>query len=292
MEVLYKYIMPLIFVGLWSSGYIFVEIGLQDSTPLIFLTLRLAIASSFMGILLLLKRKKISLNKHQYVLIALTGIFLQAVYLGFFTIALYEKLSPGILAIILGTQPLLMAIAMQERLRLIQKLGLLLGFLGLLLTVSNSIFVGRVSTFGLISSLLALSGITAGTLLQKRYCTEVSLDIKMFIHYLMSFFVVFGASIFFEKTHIEWSTDFIIALIWVSIVMSICAFFLFFYLLKQGKSTHATSLLYCVPPVAAIVDFIVFQHSIPMWSIIGMILVMLSLIFIRVTPGQVEEKCV
>lgn len=280
-KLTYAICIPIIFILLWSSGYIFVESGLRYSTPLLFLSLRFIIASIILAIILLIRKTKIELTIKEIIQISLTGILLQGVYLGFFFFALNEKISPGILAIILGVQPLLIAILIREKLLLRQKLGLFLGFIGLSLTIGNIIFNGNINFLGITSAFIALAGITIGTVLQKKYCVNVPLDLKMFIHYLISALLIIIVCLLFEKAHVVWTYKFLISLLWVSVVMSIGAFYLFFALLKLGKASSVTSLLYCVPPVTAGMDYLIFHNSLPFYSIVGMMFVIISLILIH-----------
>ncbi len=279
-KFIYNIYVPIIFIILWSSGYIFVKSGLQYCTPLLFLSFRFIIASILLALILLIKKTNFHLSIKEITQISITGILLQAIYVGFLFLALNEKVSPGILAIILGSQPLLIAILMQEKLLIQQKLGLLLGFIGLSLTVGN-IINSNISLLGVISALIGLAGITIGTIMQKKYCHTISLDIKMFIHYCISAILTVVVCLLFEKTHVIWTYNFIISLLWLSIVMSIGAFYLFFALLRLGKASSVTSLLYCVPPVTTGMDYLVFHHLIPFHSIIGMIFVIFSLILIH-----------
>lgn len=103
----------------------------------------------------------------------------------------------------------------------------------------------------------------------------------MFIHYFISALLILMVCLLFEKAHVVWTYKFVISLLWLSVVMSIGAFYLFFALLKLGKASSITSLLYCVPPVTAGMDYLVFHHSIPFYSIIGMMVVVFSLILIH-----------
>ncbi|APJ04880.1 DMT family transporter [Silvanigrella aquatica] len=279
-KLLFTLFIPVFFVLLWSSGYIFVETGLQNCSPMLFLTMRFFIASAIMGGVLLFKGKKIILSKIELLQITITGILIQGVYLGFFFIALDQKVSPGILAIILGIQPLLTPLLMREGIDIKHKIGLFLGFIGLFLTVFNIIFIGNINIYGIICAIMSLIGITYGTVLQKKYCNNIPLDTKMFIHYAASAILILICCLFLEDYHVTWTYSFMTALFWVSVVMSIGAFFLFFALLKLGKASHVTSLLYCVPPVTAVFDLIFFKHEISFYTFLGMSFIILSIFLI------------
>lgn len=284
---------PIFFILLWSSGYIFVEKGLQYCSPLLFLTLRFFLASVILFIItIIFPTKKNELKFEQVVQLVITGSLIQGAYLGFFFLALFAKISPGILAIVLGVQPLLVALFERNEITKSQILGLLVGFIGLLFTVLNIIGSGKTSIVGITYSFLSLFGITAGTLLQKKYGhINIALSKKMLIQYIFSAVIVLICSLLFEKLYIIWSFQFIISLFWVGVIMSVIAFYLYFFMLQSGKATNVSGLLYCVPPVTAILDFLIFGHKFSVITIVGMSLVMISLIVINYrNRGKVSLK--
>lgn len=274
-------LIPALFILLWSSGYIFVEQGLQDNDPLVFITLRFFLAWLVVFFIFLFQRPSFSLSWKNIAQMCVTGIFLQVVYLGFFFIALAQHMPAGILAIILGVQPIAIALTLRESLHLMQRIGLGLGLFGLALTVSDSIFSGTITSLGIIAALFALAGITIGTILQKKYCTEIPLCTNIMMQYFISTLVFIFLYFCLGAEPVNWTPSFIISLSWVTFVISVGAFFLFYALLKKGKAASVTSLLYCVPPVTAMMDYFVFHHTLSVPSILGMVLVVFSLVLIH-----------
>lgn len=279
--MLNRIIIPVLFILLWSSGYIFVEKGLQDNDPLTFLTIRLGLAWFTVFIIFLVQGAKWPKSMNEWLHMAVAGVFLQVVYLGFFFIALAQNMPAGILAIILGAQPIAIALLYRESLTLAQNTGLFIGLLGLALTVSDSLFTGSITTLGIIAAFMALAGISIGTILQKKYCSHVPLSTNMMVQFLVSAIILAFVYFCCTTAPLKWTINFAIALSWVTFVMSVGAFFLFYFLLQKGKAARVTSLLYCVPPVTATMDYLVLHHELPLTSIIGMIIVVLSLILIH-----------
>ncbi len=270
-----------IFILLWSSGYIFVENGLQYSDPLVFLSLRLWFAWIIITIILLYKRPEFPKSLNQFLIVAITGIFTLGLYTAFFFAALYEGISPGILAIILGMQPLLTVLIMKEAMRPLQIIGILLGFVGLSLTVANSVMSDSTTILGIGSALLSLCGMTVGTVLQKKYCSSIPLTSNLFIQYLASAIMISVLCFIFGSSNVTWSLSFTISLLWVVLVISIGATYLFYTLLKHGKAASVTSYMYCVPPVTAIMDYVIFHHVLSLTTVTGMVLIMCGLVMIH-----------
>jgi drug/metabolite transporter (DMT)-like permease len=285
------FIIPFIFILLWSSGYIFVESGLKDSTPLAFLSLRFILAFLILFFIYLFKATKQKISFNDFLIMCVTGIFLQGFYLGFFFLTLNTHLPSGVLAIVLGLQPLAMALILRENLYNAQKVGLIFGIIGLLLTVLSTIKFGNTKGLGVFYSFLSLLGITSGTFLQKKNCSKYPLLLNMMIQYLSASILIVFSSLIFERISVNWTLNFIISLSWVSIVMSIIAFFLFQWLLNGGKASKVTSLLYCVPPVASIMDYFIFGQTLSIITIVGMFFVMMSMALIYKKKARAIVEC-
>lgn len=287
--------MPVLFILLWSSGYIFVESGLQQNGPLGFLLMRLFFAWAIVVIILFIQRPLFSVTKLDVARMLLTGLLTQGFYQVFLFAAIYQGLSPGILTIILGMQPVLTVLFLRESLRTVQLVGITLGMLGLALTVFNSIFMGSHSLVSIYYAFASLFGITIGTILQKKYCGNQPLTTNLFFQYLASVIFVFTLYVLLDNKPIQWTGNFIVSLSWMVLVVSISATYLYYALLKRNKAATVTSYLYCMPPITAILDYIIYHHTLSETAIIGMMLVMISLVLIhkRNKPGlslQAESR--
>lgn len=280
--VLKKYffiVVPVFFVFLWSSGAIFVELGLQYTKPFTFLSLRLLFAAIIMWLVCLCLRSPFPETLAAWRNILITGIFLQAGYQTFFFLALAHNLSPGLLAIILGAQPIITSTLTKEGTSRMQWFGLLLGILGLILVVAPSLLLSFTSVFGIMSALLSLTSITVGTILQKQ--TKVSLPLNMAIQYTGSAIILLFLAVTFEAYAVTWSVTFEVSLAWMVLVVSTGATMLLYYMIRQGNLTNVTSLFYCVPPVTSVLDYLVFGHILPAVAILGMVFIIGGLILIN-----------
>lgn len=270
---------PVVFILMWSSGAIFVELGLKSTEPLTFLALRLLISMAIMWLISLWIRPAFPQTVSEWRDILITGLFLQAGYQSFFFYALANQVSPGLLAIILGTQPILTAILSKTKTSLPQWIGLILGIIGLTLVVADSIFVGKISVIGVVSAVLSMLSITSGTFLQKK--TTASQPVNMAIQYTGSAIILIIMASFFEHFTVHWTVSFAIALGWMVLVVSVGATMLLYFMIRQGALTNVTSLFYCVPPVTALLDYFIFGHILHPIVILGMAFIIVGLIIIN-----------
>ncbi len=97
--------------------------------------------------------------------IALVGVLLQATYLGGVWVAIALGMPAGVSSLLVGTQPLFTALFAFNRRRARRRgcsgLGLLLGFAGIALVLSDRLTLAGVGPLALAANLLALVGITA-----------------------------------------------------------------------------------------------------------------------------------
>ena len=179
----------------------------------------------------------------------------------------------GISALIPGLQPVLTAFfaryVLDERLTARQWFGVALGFVGVVLVVANKLSLSGDLVGGMLLSGISLIGITAGTLYQKKYGGEMDLRSGSVIQFSASAIVIWALAFIFESREIQWSEDLFFALFWLVFVMSIGAISLLMLLIRKGAAAKVASLFYLVPPVTAIMGFLMFGETLGVTELIG-----------------------
>lgn len=200
---------------------------------------------------------------------------MQAGYQTFFFLALDKSISPGILSIILGAQPIITAIITKEW---NQWPGLILGVVGLILVVADTIFFSTITIMGILSAVLSLMCITIGTLLQKKI--KLNHPSNMAIQYTGGA-ILLGFLTVFSSQSVTWTPMFIVSLVWMVLIISVGATLLLYYMIQKENLTNVTSLFYCVPAVTAVIDYLVFKNTLKSIAILGMLLIILGLLLIN-----------
>ena len=265
--------MPGIFVFLWSTGFIGAKFGLPYAQPITFLLLRFGLVLALMVPIALLLRAPWPATPAQTVHIAVTGVLLHGGYLaGVFT-AIYAGMSAGLAALIVGLQPLLTAVvaapALRERVSRRQWLGLALGFGGVALVVAQRATLAGLSAFSAVMILIALASITAGTLYQKRFCGAFDLRAGAVIQFVAAGIVLAPFAAAFEHEPVRWTGEFVFALAWLVLVLSIGAISLLTLLIRRGAATKVASLFYLVPPLTAVIAFALFDERLGALGVAG-----------------------
>jgi len=267
---------PFLFVFLWSTGFIGAKYGLPYAEPLSFLLTRYGIVIALMTAIALLTRAPWPKGAMQWVHIGVSGLLVHAVYLGGVFVAIKHGLPAGVTALVVGMQPLLTACGagwlLGEKVVGRQWIGLGLGFVGVALVVSGKF--GEAAALGpmLIPALVALLGITLGTLYQKRFCAQFDLRTGSVIQFVPTAVVTALAVVLFEDYRLEWTGDFIFALGWLVLVLSIGAISLLNLLIRSGSAVNVASLFYLTPLSTALIAFVVFGEKLTLTAAIGMLI--------------------
>ena len=269
-------IYPFLFVLLWSTGFIGAKFGLPFAEPLSFLLIRYLCVIALMGVLVAISRAPWPKDLHRCFHIGITGIMVHALYLGGVFVAIKQGLPAGTTALVVGMQPLLTACAsgklLGEKVSRRQWSGLGLGFAGVSMVVSGKFAAASGETLAvmLIPATIALLGITAGTLYQKRFCPSFDLrsgSVIQFSAAALATAIAVGGT---EDFAIEWSGQFMFALGWLVLVLSIGAISLLNVLIRSGSAVNVASLFYLTPPTTAVIAWFVFGEQLSVIAILGM----------------------
>ncbi|MEP6942507.1 MAG: DMT family transporter [Betaproteobacteria bacterium] len=262
-----------LFVLLWSTGFIGAKFGLPYADPLTFLALRVALVATLLLAVSWLTQAPWPRSAKAWWHMAIAGLLMQCGYLGGVFCALAHGLSAGVVALIVGLQPLLTAAAaaplLNERTTPKQWAGLVLGLVGVGLVLSRNVGPAM-SGAGIALALTALFSITAGTLYQKRFGAAMDFRTGGVIQYAASALVLLPLAVLFEPMHIEWSLPFVFALTWLALVLSIGAIGLLYWLIRRGRATQVSSLFYLTPPVTALLAYACFGETLTPLAIAGM----------------------
>lgn len=261
------------FVLLWGSAAIFTRWGLDNASPIALLILRFATAL-FVLLLIAIFRKRLLPKHGTRKQVLLTGLLIIAGYSICYFKAMAHGVTPGLMATIMGIQPILTLCLLEKSLKKERLLGLLIALAGLILLVWKSLTMSFIAPIGIFFALAALICITFGAIMQKNIQqapTDV-LPLQYVVSLLVCLFIVP-----FEHFEITWNSQLIISVLFLGILISVIAQLLLYRLLNQGNLVNVTSLFYLVPVVTALLDFLILKNKLPLAGLIGMIAILIGL---------------
>jgi drug/metabolite transporter (DMT)-like permease len=278
-------LMPGLFVVLWSTGFIGAKYGLPYAEPLTFLALRFSLVAAIMLVASLALGAAWPVGWRNLGHIALVGIFIQAIYLGGVFYGIAHGVSAGIAGLIAGLQPLITAAlvgtVLGETVTPRQWLGIALGLVGLVLVLWGRIVLDLHHLAALATVVAAPFGMTFGTLYQKRFCTAVDLRSATVIQNATAGLVMLVLALASETMHIEWRVEFVLALFWLCLVLSVGATMLLLVLLRRGAASRIGSLFYLVPPVTAFMAYLLFGETLGATALVGMAVTALAVALVN-----------
>lgn len=300
MSLLPTSLIPIVFVGLWSTGFIGAKLGLPYAEPFTFLTLRFLIVLAILVPWAMAVRVRWP-RPREAAHMAVTGLLVHGAYLGGVFAAIDRGLPAGLAALIVGLQPLVTAALvgplLGERVSLRQWGGVVLGLVGVVLVLSEKIaWADPVALFAgfdgwaMVLVIGALAGITFGTLYQKRFGGGQDLRAATAVQYAAAGVATGLVALAVETREILWSGEFVFALGWLVIVLSIGAVSLLMMLIRSGAAAVTASLFYLVPPVTALVAFLLFGETLGPTALIGLALAALGVWIVNRPASAASEK--
>jgi drug/metabolite transporter (DMT)-like permease len=267
---------PAVFVFLWSTGFIGAKLGLPYAEPLTFLAVRFAVVIVAMLVAALLVRATWPRGM-MIVHLAVVGLLMHSLYLGGVFSAIHRGLPAGYAALIVGLQPILIAAVvgpiLGERVSLQQWLGFVLGFGGAALVLGERYGFSS-GPGGLAAPALAVCGLiggTAGTLYQKRFCAYANIWTGAIVQYAAAVVPTTVLAACFETMRITWSGEFIVAVAWLVLGLSVGAISLLYLLIRRGAVSKLASLFFLVPPTTALIAWAMFGEHLGPVALAGMV---------------------
>lgn len=270
---------PLIFIILWASAFVTSKAIVDDSSPFAALSFRFGLVSLGFFIFCVFTNSKIILSFNDFIKASIIGICFHGLYLGGVFYAISENLSVGITAIIVSLQPILTAIFagpfLKEVVTWKQWVGIMLGFFGTLLVIGMDIGES-IPIIGLIASLIGLTAITSGTLLQRKIGGNIPLATSNLYQAFSAFIFLLMITFLFEKSFINFSLNFILSMSWQVIFVSFGAFTILQYLINTGTASRTATLFFLVPPVSVVMAWLFLNEKMTILDIGGLIIATLG----------------
>jgi drug/metabolite transporter (DMT)-like permease len=264
--------MPAVFVLIWSTGFIVARYGMPYAPPFKFLAVRYALSVVCFIVWVWAARVAWPRDRVQWGHLAVTGILMQAGYLGGVWAAVRAGMGSGLVALLVGIQPVLTAVWLSMwggSITRRQWAGLALGFAGLVLVVSRKFGEGgEVSALTMALALMALFSITAGTLYQKRFVAPCDVRCAGAIQLAAALIVTMPFAAL-ESDSIQWNLYSGGAMAWSVLALSLGGSSLLYMLIQRGTATAVTSLLYLVPPCTAVMAWLLFAEPITATTLAG-----------------------
>lgn len=290
---------PVLAVGLclvWSTAFVFVEIGLRDATAAQFAGLRSVAAVPALAVGLLVRDAaglaRALRSARTHALGVLLGAVNVAGFVGLQT-AGFARSGIGFGAVLIYAQPLMVAVLarlfLAERLRPRQLLGLLAGWLGVALVVLGEASGGGATT-GVWQAVPLFLGAAAcfavGTVVVKAVTTGPDAEplgpplLLAFLYGSLPL-VVLGLA---DGTPVSWTASLWIGVVYTGTFSLAGGYLLQFTLLERGEAGVVSSWIFAVPVLAAIYGVLLFDEPLSAGLVAGVGAVAAGILLVTVPP--------
>ena len=261
-------VMPIVFVLIWSTGFIVARYGMPHAPPFSFLAVRYALSILCFLPWIWLARVRWPLGRQQWLHLSVVGVLMHAGYLGGVWAAVKAGMGSGLSALIVGLQPVLTAVWLSStggQVSRRQWLGLSLGFAGLVLVVSRKFGQGNPSDhvdFANMALIVgALLSMTVGTLYQKRHVAACDVRSANAVQLVAALCATLPLALM-ETEPMHWGGELAAAMAWSVLALTLGGSSLLYLLIQRGAATAVTSLLYMVPPCTAAMAWLLFDEPV------------------------------
>ncbi|MEN0000686.1 MAG: DMT family transporter, partial [Pseudomonadota bacterium] len=272
-----------VFVLLWSTGWLVATYSNPYADPLTFLLLRFVLSIAVFGAITFMLGVRWEMPRSVAVHAVLSGLFLHTLYLGGVWWAIDRGVPTSMSGLLAALQPLLTALlaywTLGERLTGRQRLGLGLGFVGLLLAITPQLLDLRgqqlaAALLPLSVNALAMLAVTIGTVYQKRVFHGANLFQVATLQFVgAALFMVPAVLLLEPQMRLEFAPETVIAMLWSVFGLSLGAVSLLLLLINRGQVSRAASLIYLIPPTVAIEAWLLFGEQLTGFFIAGTIVV-------------------
>ncbi len=277
---------PAVFVLLWSTGFVGTKYVLNGAEPLTYLAIRMVLVVALMALIATIAKARWPTAAgigHSIV----AGLLVHGFYLAGTAIAISHSIPAGLSALIPGLQPILTSTLasrfLGERVTPLQWAGLLLGLGGVAMILWGRPMSGDAG-WGWLASGVSLVSITLGTLYQKRFCGGIDWRTGNTIQYLAALALYAAGAFAFETRVVNWTAEFVGAVIWLAVVLSIGSIGLLYWLIRRSAATQVASLFYLVPATTAVMAYVLFGEKLGIVAVVGMVVCAAAVLLVNRKP--------
>ena len=272
--------LELLFVVLWSTGFIGAKYGLPYAGPFTLLFIRYALVALLL-LAWLSHRRELRLNNRTAIArSALVGLLAHAIWLSAVFGAIALGVSPWTVALITALQPMATSVLsgplLQERVSLLQWVGMMVGLIGVVLVVGTKIGLQTdVSWMGYGLPFVATISMTLATLYQRHLNhgqpgQTLPVIPSLFVQATVSAIALLPLAILFEGLRVQLTSQLVFAIAWFVVVLSIGAYGLMLKLLEHRTAARVSSLMYLTPPVTLLLGFLAFGDVLSWYDALGL----------------------
>ena len=260
-------------VLMWSSGFIGAELGTRTALPMTVLAWRfVALAVVLLAACLVLRVRTNGAAVRRQVAL---GLLAQVAYLGLIFTGVRLGVPPGVAALIAALQPMLVATVagplLGEHTRTAQRIGLLLGLVGVALVVRGDVGITSAPWWAYLLPVAGMLALSSATVLERRWRPTETL-LQVFTIQAVLSALAFSAIALATGALVPPSAgSFWVAVLWLVVLSSLGGYGSYVFVARRQGATRVSTLLYLTPPTTMLVAFVMFGDPVPLLGVVGLL---------------------
>ena len=278
---------PVLFVLIWSTGFIVARAVIEHVSPELFLTARLILTTLALGFAALAAREAWPRGRQLRLHLA-AGVMLHGFYLCLSWWAVSRGMPAGIMSLLGALQPLMVAVAsfglFGERLSGRSWAGLAIAIIGVGCVLAPTLMktgVGSVDVWGAVAAVVAILAMTAGTMIQRGPLSSDPIRVSGAVQNAGGAVVAIVATL--ALGHYRWDNTPVLwaGLAWSVLALSAAGLSLLVWMVRHQGATRVSTLLLLVPMLAAIEAWLLFGEKLGPVQITGFVLALGGVLLAR-----------
>ena len=273
----------------WGTTWIFIKLGLADLPPVSFAALRFTVACLLLLPILFVQKIEFPKGRQIWVVILITGL-LQF----FFNYGLLfwgeQHITSGLAAVLQATIPafglVLARIYVGEQITGLKIFSILLGLAGVAVIFREQLFLnGQMAFLGSLAVVVGAFGAAYASVLTKAKSAGTNPASFLFGQMLVGQIPLWLVGLATEGSplNFRWTVQALVCVIFLAVVGSIVAFWLYYWLLSKIDVSKAMMISFVTPLVAVFVGSF-FGEKLDLRTLFGGILILLSVFLIVIRP--------
>jgi len=281
-------LMGLTFALMWSSAFTSARVIVAYAPPLSALALRFVISGLIgVGIAWALGQSA-RLTRSQWRAVVIFGICQNALYLGFYFMAM-QWIEASLAAIIASTMPLLVALAgwlvFRDRLPLLGVAGLIAGMIGVMLIMGGRL-QGGVDLTGVAFCVLGVISLSVATLALRGASSGGNLLMVVGLQMLVGAAALWPVALWFEEQTVVWNWQLGLAFAYTVLVPGLAATLIWFMLVGRIGAVRAATYHFLNPFFGVAIAAMLLGERLSWLDVLGVVIVAAGILAVQLSKQR------
>lgn len=276
-----KFIIWLILCLIWGTTWLFIKIGLEDLPPITFAYLRFSLAALVVGVVIRFSRKTLPKTAAEWKLLAITGILQFSVN---YSLVFWSELhiTSGLAAVLQASIPVfglfLARIHLpEEQFTFLKVAALAVGLGGVAVIFYDQLRLeSRMAFAGSVAIVIGAYAAAHASILTKARGGGIDPENLVFGQMICGLLPLIIIGLVFEGNpmRFDYSWKAVSGVLYLSLIGTVAAFWLYYWLLRRVESTKAMTIALVTPLVAVLAGWIFLGEQLRVQTLAGGFLIL------------------